>query len=162
MNSPNDHFIADEIHLTPKRNCNTALDKRSSKTVSSVQQMPQKNLFNCRRDLSTSLSKCSLQRRQSMATTVAPNTALIAQQMREQYESDDDLMDEDTINDPLVRYENRSFWTDKDYQISCLKSAIEMLRNDESGVFKAQLKQRALEALGLPALPSGPNIQNNI
>ena len=61
-------------------------------------------------------------------------------------------------NHPLMKYENRNYWCDKDYQITCFKQTIQMLKNDRSDRFKDALKLRALQTINLPSLPSGANI----
>jgi len=159
----------DIIHSTPipkstkpNKSVKSTTSNKVKKTVEKKQNQTQtKGASNLKKDLSNYLSKYSLQPK-SLST---PANQLVVQQNLESDDDDDDDDEESEEldeNHPLVRYENRSFWIDKEYQIQCLKSAIEMVKNDESGLFRAALKQRAMETLNLPVLPSGPNLMPRI
>ena len=84
--------------------------------------------------------------------------------------SDDSDRDSDSVSNdgnqsfelddshPLVIYDNKILWNDKEYQKSCLKNCIEVLRSDKSNHFRNSLKARALQTLNLGGLPSSPSV----
>ena len=49
---------------------------------------------------------------------------------------------------PIMKYENRILWTDKDFQKDCLKKTIEKLKNDRTSGFANSLKKIAMKTFG--------------
>ena len=64
--------------------------------------------------------------------------------------------EESDENYPLMKYENRNLWSDKDYQILCLRSLIEFLKDNIP--FMEELKTRAMDTLSSCTLPTGPTV----
>jgi hypothetical protein len=117
-----------------------------------VKQNIPKSAPTFKRNLSRSLSRNSQQARpQSMSKNIIQNELVL-------YENDEQNCEELDESHPLVRYENRSLWIDRDFQLECLRNVIELLKKDQSGRFRAALKQQAMQTLNLPVLPSGPNL----
>jgi hypothetical protein len=127
--------------------------KKSVSNKNPVKQNIPKSASTFKRDLSKYMSRNSLQARpQSMPNNIITQNELVL------YESDEQNCEELDESHPLVRYENRSLWIDKEFQLECLRNVIELLKRDQNGRFRAALKQQAMQTLNLPVLPSGPNL----
>jgi hypothetical protein len=127
--------------------------KRQAKKFVSNKNLVKQNIPKNASTFKRDLSRNSLPvRPQSMPNNIIAQNELVL------YESDQQNSEELDESHPLVRYENRSLWIDRDFQLECLRNIIELLKRDQSGRFRAALKQQAMQTLNLPVLPSGPNL----